>query len=100
MAIIISNRGRPAYGVKRLMVRTVEELLNIPLAPTLISPGSTVFVSSTQTKYLLDQDYNWVQAGGTGDTEPVVEPVIYEGGDIESGEVEDDSIDYEGGDIS
>lgn len=42
---ILSNSGRVAYGVKRFMVRTAEDILTIPLTPS-IKPGSTVFVTS------------------------------------------------------
>ena len=97
---ILSNSGRVAYGVKRFMVRTVEDILTIPLTPS-IKPGSTVFVTSNQSKYILDLDYNWVQLKDTPNDspdEPEQEEVIYEGGDISNPVMEIES-DYEGGEI-
>ena len=98
---ILSNSGRVAYGVKRFMVRTVEDILTIPLTPA-IRPGSTVFVTSDQSRYILDQDYNWVQlktpGGNSGEGGDEDQEIIYEGGDI-SQELQLAMADYEGGQI-
>lgn len=99
MAIIVSNNGRTSYGIKRLVVRTVEELLNIPVAPTSIKPGSTVFVTTTQTRYMLDPDYNWIQLGAGGSEDPEPTAIIYEGGNIEHGVEENPEAEYEGGTV-
>lgn len=96
---ILSNSGRLAYGVKNYMVRKVEDILTIPLTP-MTRPGSTVFVSSTQQRFVLDQDRNWVELA-TGNFFPGGDDsgeVIYEGGDISEG-VAEAQADYEGGQI-
>ncbi len=96
---ILSNGGRAAYGVKTYMVRKVEDILTIPLTP-MTRPGSTVFVSSTQQRFVLDQDRNWVELT-TGNSFPGGDDsgeVIYEGGDISNG-VAKAQADYEGGKV-
>ena len=99
MFSILANSNRPSYGIKNYMVRKVEDILTIPLTP-MIRPGSTVFVSSTQQRFVLDQDKNWVELA-TGNFFPGGDDsgeVIYEGGDISNGVVEAQA-DYEGGQI-
>lgn len=97
MAVILSNSGRPAYGIKKLMVRTVEDVLSIPLTPTL-RPGSSVFVSSTEQKFILDEDYQWVEIGESANS-PEASHIVYEGGNIENGDPGSGDLDYEGGQI-
>lgn len=96
---ILSNSGRAAYGIKKFMVRTVDDILNIPLTPS-TRPGSTVFVTTTQTRYMLDLDYNWIELNEKKQDDPETpsEDIIYEGGDISQGLQLSDS-DYEGGEI-
>lgn len=97
---ILSNSGRAAYGLKKFMVRTVDDILNIPLTPS-TRPGSTVFVTTTQTRYILDLDYNWVELNEKKQDDPDApsdNEIIYEGGDISGGLLLSDS-DYEGGEI-
>ena len=82
---ILSNSGRLAYGIKRFMVKNAEDIKSIPLTPQ-TRPGSTVFVTSDSSRYILDEDYSWVKinsANGGGEDTP--ESVIYEGGDISKG---------------
>ena len=97
MAIILSNSGRPAYGIKKLMVRTVEDILKIPLTPTL-KPGSTVFVSSTEQRFILDELYQWVELGESADS-PNATHIIYEGGDLSDSTPGQGDLEYEGGNI-
>jgi hypothetical protein len=96
MAVILSNSGRPAYGIKRLMVRTIEDILNIPLTPTL-RPGSTVFVSSTEQRFILDEAYHWVEIGEMANS-PEASHIVYEGGDLEQ-EPGAGDLEYEGGNL-
>lgn len=97
MAVILSNSGRPAYGIKKLIVRTVEDVLSIPLTPTL-RPGSSVFVSSTEQRFILDEDYQWVEIGESANS-PGASHIVYEGGNIENGDPGSGDLDYEGGQI-
>lgn len=100
MATILSNRGRPAYGVKKLMVNSVEDILNIPLSPTLIRPGSTVFVVNTESKYVLTPEYTWIELGADQGSDSGNIETIYEGGDLGTSDgVTDEDLEYEGGDL-
>jgi hypothetical protein len=51
MAFIYSNSGKTAYGVKKYVVDTVSEIVNLP---TNITIGSTVFVIENSSSYMLN----------------------------------------------
>lgn len=71
MAQIISNGYKFAYGLKKFVVDTVEEIKKIPLLSTTL-PGSTIFVTSDSSRYILTQEREWAKiistsaAGGSG----------------------------------
>ena len=100
--MIISNRGRPAYGIKSYIVKTIDEIANIPLAPNLIRPGSTVFVTTMEARYILSPDYTWIQLGSdTGSDSGEVINTIYEGGDLSNQDgTGTNDLEYEGGNLA
>lgn len=100
MGNIIRNSQRIGYGIKKFVVDTVEDIKNIPLLSTTL-PGSTVFVTSNSSQYILNKNYSWVKintssagvggddsAGGGEDEGP-------DGGNTPS----DDEIVYDGTEI-
>ena len=99
---ILANSGKCVYGVKTFIVETEAEKNKIPLLSTTM-PGSTVFVLSTSTKYVLNQKKKWVKISrepNEDSGEDNTEEVIYEGGDIniDNSGVEAE-LDYDGGSV-
>lgn len=99
---VLANSGKRIYGVKTFIVETEAEKNKIPLLSTTM-PGSTVFVLSTSTKYVLSQKKKWVKISHEPSEEPGednTEEIIYEGGDIDiDNSVVETELDYDGGSV-
>lgn len=86
MYSISANRNKIAYDIKKFIVDFTSD---IPDLPTDCAPGSQAFVIENSTKYMLNNNKNWVKVnvssgsgssgGGSGDT---TLDVIYDGGVI------------------
>ena len=98
MVKIIENNGRVAYGIKRYMVGTVEDIKNILLTSN-VAAGSTVIVTSTGAEYILDNKRHWVKVANSGGGGAPGDEVIYEGGDLSEDDTSDEELDYDGGDL-
>ena len=96
MVKIIENNGRVAYGIKRYMVTTTEEIKNISLTSN-VACGSTVVVTSTGAEYILDNKRHWVKIANSGGGDLPGDEVIYEGGDLSEEDPTDEEVDYDGG---
>ena len=94
MYTILSNSGRRVYGVKQYMVKTLADIDSIPLLAT-AAPGSTVLVTTSKQKYILTKERIWMPI--KTDVPPDTDEIVYEGGDIEQGPIDEADIDYEGG---
>ena len=79
MYSIIANGNKLAYGIKRYLVKTEEDIKTIPLGPD-VAIGSRVLVSSTGERYILDTDREWVKLNHTAPG--TSEDIVYEGGDL------------------
>lgn len=83
MTNIRANGDHLAYGVKSLVMDTVDDLLVQEVAN--LSAGSTAFVIATSDKYMLNGNKKWVKiqvgngGGGGGDIDPDA-TYIYDGG--------------------
>ena len=72
MFSMASNSGNIAYGVARLLVDTEEDVGSLP---TYHTPGSTAFVIATSSRYMLNNQKQWVKvhtgsnSGGSSDTD-------------------------------
>lgn len=80
MAYIINNGHKIAYGIKKFIVDTVEEINDIPILST-IFPGSKVFVTTTSQTFILTPEYQWLPISSNGAVEEG-EAIIYDGGNI------------------
>lgn len=98
MVKIIENNGRVAYGIKRYMVSTADEIKHISLTSN-VACGSTVVVTSTGAEYILDNKRHWVKIANSGGGDTPGDEVIYEGGDLSEDESADEELDYDGGDL-
>ena len=98
MVKIIENNGRVAYGIKRYMVSTADEIKHISLTSN-VACGSTVVVTSTGAEYILDNKRQWVKITNSGGGDISDDEVIYEGGDLSEDEFDDGELDYDGGNI-
>ena len=91
---ILANGNKLVYGIKKFMVKNVADIKTLPTDNS-ISCGSTVLVTSTGETYILDPERHWVKyrsaSYGAG------EEVIYEGGDLNESDPEDEEVDYDGG---
>lgn len=87
---ITANDNNIAYGVKKIMVDTKEELKELPFR---LEPGSKALDTSTMDLYLLNNHNTWVKIknlksdGGSG------------GGDNPGGGGNDNIHIWDGGDI-
>ena len=83
MTNIRANSGVLSYGVKDLVMDTVDDLLVQEVAD--MSAGSTAFVIATSDKYMLNSNKKWIKiqignsGGGGGDVDPNA-TYIYDGG--------------------
>lgn len=95
---ITANDNTVAYGIKKIMVDTKNELKELPYK---LEPGSKALVTETLDLYLLNNHNTWVKiknlkSGGSTST-----PGEGEGGEGEggSGGGSDDTYVWDGGDI-
>ena len=91
---VLANGNKLAYGVKKYIVKEVADIKTIPLNNT-VSCGSKVLVTTTGETYILDIDRHWVKYLGA--SKGAGEEVIYEGGDLDNTDPEDEEVDYDGG---
>lgn len=80
MAYITNNGHRTAYGIKRFLVDTVEEIKNIPILSTVL-PGSKVLVTTTSQTFVLTPDYQWLPISSSDAIEEG-EAIICDGGNV------------------
>ena len=86
--IILSNSGRPAYGIKRFIIETDEDIANLPLN---IAPGSSakniitgqelIFTGQTNTGWQIDSSGLWQQVQdiiGQAEGEEGIPPSLWE----------------------
>ena len=89
MAIIHSNGGKIAYGVKHYILDQKADLEELKLT-TAIKPGTTVFIIETSKYYMLNSKYEWIEinpfstngSNGGGDNDDPFDN-IYDGGSID-----------------
>lgn len=90
MYSISANRNKIAYDVKRFVIDFTSD---IPLLPKDCAAGSTAFVIENSTRYMLNNNGQWVlirssggSSGGNGSGgeggDDVITDVIYDGGVI------------------
>ena len=82
MAFITANSGKTAYGVKKIVIDTVEDLTHLNTAN--VSPGSVAFIIDTSTSYMLNNKKVWIKvdlgfSGSSGDGN-LPDYIIYDGG--------------------
>lgn len=82
MAFIASNSGKIAYGIKKFILDTENEL---PLVDTTnLYPGSTAFIIESSNNYMLNSQLEWkkvtLAGSGGGSNDPSGDDIIYEGG--------------------
>lgn len=58
MFSMASNSGNTAYGIVRLLVDTEEDVKTLPVYH---APGSTVFVVATSSRYMLNNEKQWIK---------------------------------------
>lgn len=84
MAFIAANGGRTAYGIKRFIFDTMEELAKVNT--TDLYPGSTAFIIDTSDNYMLNSKLEWKKVnlsaggGGSSDDPSTGDDIVYEGG--------------------
>lgn len=71
MFSIASNSGEVAYGVTRFLIDTEAEIKDLP---TYHTPGSSAFVIENSTRYILNNNREWIKVAssnsGGGSTNP------------------------------
>ena len=71
MFSIASNSGEVAYGVTRFLIDTEAEVKDLP---TYHTPGSSAFVIENSTRYILNNNHEWIKVvssnSGGGSTNP------------------------------
>ena len=103
MVNIGSNGNRIAYGIKHFNLDEVVDLVNLNTAT--LTPGSTAFVISTSTYYMLNGSKKWIEiksiGGNNGSGGGTDDDFIYDGGSIDGSDPEDtdDKNVYDGGSI-
>lgn len=80
MAYITNNGHKIAYGIKKFVVDTAEEIKGIPILSTIL-PGSKVLVATTSQTFILTPDYQWLPISSNEAIEEGV-AIIYDGGNI------------------
>ena len=84
MAFFSASSGKTAYGVKRLFLDTIDDLLKVNT--TNLYPGTTAFIIDASTNDMLNNKKVWVKVNlssgngsnsGDGD---LPENIIYDGG--------------------
>lgn len=86
MYTINSNSGKVAHGIKKYIVDTANDILELPTKDA--APGSLAFVIDNSNYYMLNHQGQWKKVnlgagsgtGGGGDTPDMPEDIIYDGG--------------------
>ena len=85
MYSISANRNRVAYDIKSFVVDSTSDIQTLP---TNCATGSTAFVISDSTRYMLNSNKEWKQVnlggntGGGGGSGGTTTEIIYDGGMI------------------
>lgn len=92
MYSISANRNKVAYDIKRFIVDLTSDIQTLP---TDCSAGSTAFVVENSSRYMLNNNKQWVkiqtssgssgeggEGGGGGDGDDTDMEIIYDGGVI------------------
>ena len=59
MISVLSENGKSAYNVKEFVVDNQEDIKNLPTSG--IQMGSTAFVISNSTVYMLNSSREWIE---------------------------------------